>query len=84
MGTRRSRAPVGDISGLTGQQIKDKFALDYIPDMVTDVVVPAETMMRAGTVAARKTVGGAGGGIQFQLMERISSEAFKNERKIDQ
>jgi RHS repeat-associated protein len=70
----------GDIAGLTPGQIKDRFALDYVPDMMVDVCVPAATTLRAGTAAARPGVG-AGGGTQF-LTERLPSGSFSNARAI--
>ncbi|MFZ1748806.1 MAG: hypothetical protein WAU01_01380 [Saprospiraceae bacterium] len=70
-----------DIIGLTPSQIKDKFALDFVPDKIVDVNVPANTSMRTGKVAPRPN-GTSGGEIQFELREQISSSNFTNIRDL--
>jgi hypothetical protein len=70
-----------DIDGLTPQQIKDKFALPELPSFVSDVHVPAGSQIRVGTVAPQPGWGG-GGGTQYELLQRLSSDAFKNMRPL--
>ena len=61
-----------EIEGLTPFQIKDKFALKYLPDHIVDVKVPAGTEIRFG-IANEISGWGHGGGIQFDLMgQRIN------------
>lgn len=72
----------GEIQGLSPNQIKDRLALDYVPDMMVDVNVPSGTTLRSGTAAGRKSVNAAGGGNQVQLQERIDESNFTNARKI--
>ena len=69
-----------DIAGLTPEQIKDKYALDYIPTKITDAVIPKGTMIRRG-IAGEIEGWGHGGGLQFDLMgERVGK--FINDRDI--
>lgn len=72
-----------DISGLTPAQIKDRYALDYIPDMMVDVTVSGGSALRAGSAAAREGIG-AGGGIQFLATEHLPAESFTNAKPIGQ
>jgi hypothetical protein len=61
---------------LTPQQIASKFSLPQVPDMMTDVTVPPNTMMEASVangVSPKADKGiftggnGGGGGVQFQI-----------------
>lgn len=70
-----------DITGLTPQQIKDKFDLPYMPTHVTNVAPPRGTPITTGTVNSG-SFGGSGGGIQFELMDRLPSSAFTNPRPL--
>ena len=72
-----------DVAGMTPGQIKDKYALDYVPDMMVDVTVAGGSTLRAGTAATREGIG-AGGGTQFMATGRLSSESFTNERALGQ
>lgn len=68
-----------DIEGLTPVQIKDKFALPDTPTLVSDVNVPAGTLIRTGEVAPQ--VGwGSGGATQFELLNRLPENLFTNTR----
>ncbi|WP_413614878.1 hemagglutinin repeat-containing protein [Halomonas cupida] len=59
-----------DIEGLSPQQIADKFALPEVPSGITSVTPPAGTRIRTGEV--NPNFGGAGGGTQFQLLDRVN------------
>ena len=72
-----------DVAGMTPGQIKDKYALDYVPDMMVDVTVAGGSTLRAGTAATREGIC-AGGGTQFMATGRLSSESFTNERALGQ
>lgn len=58
------------IAKLFEQQIADKFALPEVPTGVTSVTPPAGTRIRTGEV--NSNFGGAGGGTQFQLLDRVN------------
>jgi len=68
-----------EIQGLSPTQIKDKFALPEMPTHISDVHVPAGTKIRTGTVGAQEGWG-TGGGIQYELLERLPESAFRNTR----
>jgi hypothetical protein len=70
-----------EIEGLTAQQIKDKFALPELPSFVSDVHVPVNSKIRVGTVGPQPSWG-SGGGIQYELLQRLPSSAFKNMRPL--
>lgn len=61
---------VSDIEGLSPQQIADKFAFPEVPTGVTTITPPAGTRIRTGEV--NPNFGGAGGGTQFQLLDRVN------------
>ncbi|HEX8473154.1 MAG TPA: hypothetical protein VF666_03920 [Pyrinomonadaceae bacterium] len=73
--------PRSEIEGLTPAQIRDRFALPDMPVFVSDVYVPAGTRLRVGTVGAQAGWG-SGGAIQYQLMERLPTTAFRNRRTL--
>ena len=70
-----------DLAGLSPSQIKDKFALEFVPDKIVDVNVPSGTNLRTGKVAPRPN-GTSGGKIQFELKDRIASSNFTNIRDL--
>jgi hypothetical protein len=70
-----------DIDGLTPAQIKDKFALPETPSLVSDVNVPAGTLIRTGEVAPQ-TGWGSGGATQFELLQRLPENLFTNTRPL--
>jgi hypothetical protein len=51
---------------LTAQQIKDKFALEHLPQYVADVHMPVGSTMNCG-IAGEIPGWGKGGGLQFDL-----------------
>lgn len=55
-----------DGSFLTAKQIKDKYALDFLPKYVADAKIPANTTMNCG-IAVQIEGWGSGGGLQFDL-----------------
>lgn len=66
-----------EIEGLTPLEIKNKFALPDMPKYVSEVHVPAGTSLRVGRVAAQDGWG-AGGGMQYELLQRLPESSFKN------
>ena len=70
-----------EISGLTPLDIKNKLALDNIPDKIVDVNVPANFTLRTGEIAPRPN-GTDGGLIQFQLLQNLDSSFFNNIRNL--
>lgn len=70
-----------DIIGLTPEQIKDKFALKYVPKYVTDVKLPADTKIRISE-ANEITGWGKGGGTQIDLLDERVGEFF-NPRALE-
>lgn|GEM_PF-3662668 len=70
-----------DIIGLTPEQIKDKFALKYVPKYVADVKLPADTKIRISE--ANEIPGwGKGGGTQIDLLDERVGEFF-NPRSLE-
>ncbi|WP_428023614.1 hemagglutinin repeat-containing protein [Arcobacter sp.] len=57
-----------DIEGLSAQQIAQKYSLPQVPDMITDVTVPAGNKMQA-SIANNIFEGevNGGGGVQFEI-----------------
>jgi hypothetical protein len=70
-----------DVEGLTPAQIRDKFALPETPSFVSDVKVPAGTVIRTGEVAPQAGWG-AGGATQFELLNRLPESLFTNTRPL--
>lgn len=70
-----------DVTGLTAEQIKDKFALQYLPKYICDVEVEAGAKMHCG-VAGEIPGWGKGGGIQFDMNNSRTAGSFFNERLI--
>ncbi|MER2079701.1 MAG: hypothetical protein ABS922_17585, partial [Psychrobacillus psychrotolerans] len=69
-----------DVAGQTPKQIRDKFALPAVPKYITDVNVPADTVLRKGIVNPLDGWG-SGGGVQFDLMGQRIGE-FTNPRLL--
>lgn len=59
-----------EISGLSAEQIADKFALPEVPTHITSVRPPEGTRIRTGLV--NPNFGRPGGGTQFELLDRIT------------
>lgn len=72
--------PKSEIDGLTPEQIADKYALPQVPKFMCDVTVPAGTKIRIGE--CNPLFGYKGGGIQYQLMQRISVDNYDNVRRL--
>lgn len=70
-----------DINGLTPSEIKNKLALDNVPDKIVDVNVPSNFPLRTGKVAPRPN-GTDGGLTQFQLLQNLGSSSFTNIRNL--
>jgi hypothetical protein len=70
-----------DIDGLTPGQIRDRFALPETPSLVSDVNVPAGTIVRTGEVAPQAGWG-KGGATQFELLNRLPESLFTNTRPL--
>lgn len=70
-----------DVDGLTALQIKEKFALPDLPTKISEVHVPAGTRVRVGIASSQKGWG-IGGGMQYELIDKIPLSSFKNTRKL--
>jgi filamentous hemagglutinin len=71
------------IRGMTPEQIKAKYSLPSTPTHVSTVVVPAGTRMRSGKVNPLSEFGGIDmNAKQFQLLQRIQDENFKNTKGL--
>jgi hypothetical protein len=70
-----------EIAGLTREQIKDKLSLPKLPDNIVEVHVPKGTKLRTGEI--NPLFGGKGGGVQFELMDRLDDEAYKNIKRLE-
>jgi len=80
--TGRWMMPESEIKGLTPEQVRDKFALPEIPTQITDVNVPAGTVIRVGE-AGPIPGWGNGGGTQVQLTgPRIPTGSYTNPRSF--
>ena len=71
-----------EIEGLTPQQIKDKFVLPKVPTHIIEVHLPAKSYLQLGTTAPQAGWG-SGGAIQYQALERLPLEYFKNPIPIE-
>jgi hypothetical protein len=60
-----------DIEGLSPAQIAEKFALPDVPTGITSITPPAGIRIRVGLV--NENSGHAGGGTQFQLLDRVET-----------
>ena len=72
-----------EIKGLSAKQIQDKFALPELPTQISDVSLPTGTKIRVG-VAGKVEGWGNGGGVQVEVLERLSEDIFTNTRKLKQ
>lgn len=72
---------IEDVEKLTAAQIRDKFALPELPEFISEVFVPSGTRIRVGKVAAQNGWG-SGGAWQYELLERLPEELFKNTRQL--
>ncbi len=70
-----------DVAGLTAQQIKEKYALQYLPKYICDVEVDAGAKMHCG-VAGEIADWGKGGGVQFDLNADRTVGNFTNQRSL--
>jgi hypothetical protein len=70
-----------EVKGLTPAHIKDKFALPELPSHVSEVHVPSGTRIRVGKVAPQEGWG-VGGAWQYELLERLPEELFRNTRPL--
>lgn len=66
-----------EVDGLTPIQIKEKFALEFVPKKMTEVNVSAGTNMRVSIAGPQPQWGTSGGGTQYELLQRISALSFK-------
>jgi hypothetical protein len=75
-----------DVAGLTPSQIASKYSLPQIPDMITEVTIPAGTKMQVSVANnILKGTNGGGGGVQFQLQiptRDLPPEWFTNPRQL--
>lgn len=71
---------LGDIKGLTPEEIRDLYALPATPKYMTDVVLESGTTLRTGIVNPLEGWG-KGGAQQFDLMGQRTGK-FINERLI--
>jgi hypothetical protein len=74
----------GDIDGLTPLQIKDKFALEFLPSYVSEVNLPANTLTRLSVAGPQSQWDAVGGGFQYELLQRIPMSSFTNRMPIYQ
>lgn len=70
-----------EIEGLTPSQIKDKLALDNVPDMIVELTVPSNFPLRTGRIAPRPN-GTSGGKIQFQLLQNLNDSYWGTPRGL--
>jgi hypothetical protein len=72
-----------DIKGCTPMEIADKFGLQEIPDMITEVRLTAIDKFRGGIANEVPKWGRAGGNVQFDFMgEIIDENKFVNPRSL--
>jgi len=66
-----------EIEGLIPLQIKEKFALEFMPTYMSEVNVSAGTSMRISIAGPQKQWGALGGGTQYELLQRIPELSFR-------
>ena len=72
-----------DVWGLSPEEIKEKFSLPEVPTHKTTVVVPKGTRIRSGKINPLLSFGGIDKNAkQFQLLESIPDECFKNTKPL--
>ena len=69
-----------DVTGLTAEQIKNKYALSFKPNYICDVEIPNGSTLRCGITNPLENWGD-GGGVQFDLMRKQIGR-FYNERPL--
>lgn len=67
--------------GMTAEHIRVELSLQDVPSRISEVHVPAGTLIRRGRVAAN--FGGNAGAVQYELLEPIPVTCFINEQAID-
>lgn len=70
-----------DVAGLSPEQIASKYSLPQIPNMRTDVAVPAGQQLRvsvANDIQIKQGIGGngGGGGVQFEVLNPPKPDEF--------
>lgn len=71
------------IRGLSPEQIQAKFNLPNTPTHISRVIVPAGTRMRSGKINPLSEFGGIDmNAKQFQLLQRIPDENFRNTKEL--
>jgi len=70
-----------EVEGLSAAEIRDKFALPEMPKYLSDVQVSAGTRMSVGRVGEQPGWG-VGGGMQYELLDRLPETAFTNRRPL--
>jgi len=58
---------------LTALEIKDKYALGFVPKYVANAVIPKDTIINSG-IAGPIEGWGNGGGLQFDLIKQFIGE----------
>ena len=72
-----------EIEGLTAEEIQDNFALPYLPTQVSEVHLPPRSYLQLGGTAGQ--IGwGTGGAIQYQALDWLDKEVFKNTMSIEE
>ena len=69
-----------DVTGLTAEQIKNKYALSFKPNYICDVEIPNGSTLRCGITNPLENWGD-GGSVQFDLMRKQIGR-FYNERPL--
>ena len=67
-----------EIDGLTPLQIKEKFALEFMPKYMSEVNVSASTKVRVSVAGPQPQWNAAGGGVQYELLQRIPESSFQH------
>jgi RHS repeat-associated protein len=68
------------IQDLSPEQIKNKYSLPNKPTSISDVEVPLGSRIRTGKV--NSNFGGGSGAKQYELLDKIPDENFKNSRPL--
>ena len=63
-------------------RLKSKLSLPKLPDNIVEVHVPKGTKIRTGEI--NPLFNEPGGGVQFELMEKIKKDAYKNVRRLEE
>ena len=65
-----------EVDGLAPSEIREKFSLEFTPKYMTEVNVTAGTNMRVSIAGPQSQWGVLGGGIQYELLQRIPEISF--------